>query len=126
MSAPAQSVVDWDNVAQWVAAFVMSLVALVALFKEEIVKCWRRPILDLSLRVTPPDCYKTQLRYSRPGTEDNVQIPGFGKWHVANCYYFRLWGDNYGKTRAERVQVFATKHRQQAHRKMVRISIFCH
>src|SRR4029450_1848684 len=63
MSAPgAQSVVDWGNVAQWVAAFVMSLVALVALFKEEILKRWRRPILDLSLRVTPPDCYKTELR----------------------------------------------------------------
>jgi len=27
----------------------MSLVALVALFKEDIVKRWRRPILDLSL-----------------------------------------------------------------------------
>jgi hypothetical protein len=121
MSAPgAQSAVDWGNVAQWVAAFVMSLVALVALFKEEIVKRWRRPILDLSLRVTPPDCYKTQLRYSRPGPGDNVQIPGFGKWHVANCYYFRLWVDNYGKTRAERVQVFATKlHRQQADGKLV-------
>jgi hypothetical protein len=75
MSAPAtQSAIDWGNVAQWVAAFVMSLVALVALFKEEIVKRWRRPILDLSLRVTPPDCYKTQLRYSRPGPGDNVQI----------------------------------------------------
>jgi hypothetical protein len=50
MSAPATlSVVDWANVAQWVAAFVMSLVALVALFKEDIVKRWRRPILDLSL-----------------------------------------------------------------------------
>jgi hypothetical protein len=63
VSAPTtQSAIDWGNVAQWVAAFVMSLVALVALFKEEILKRWRRPILDLSLRVTPPDCYKTELR----------------------------------------------------------------
>ena len=51
MSAPgAQSVVDWGNVAQWVAAFVMSLVALVALFKEEIVKRWRRQFLTFSAR----------------------------------------------------------------------------
>ena len=71
-------------------------------------------------RVTPPDCYKTQLRYSRPGPGDNVQIPGFGKWHVANCYYFRLWVDNHGKTRAERVQVFAAKlHRLGADGKFV-------
>ena len=88
----------------------MSLVALVALFKEEIMKRWRRPILDLTLRVTPPDCYKTELRYLRPAPGDNVQVPGFGnKGHVANCYYFRFWVDNHGKTRAERVQVFATK-----------------
>ena len=121
MSAPAtQSVVDWDNVSQWFAAFVMSLVALVALFKEEIVKRWRRPILDLSLRVTPPDCYKTESRYLRPGPRDNVPIRGFGKWHVANCYYFRLWVDNHGKTRAERVQVFATKlHHLRADGKFV-------
>ncbi|HEY3041707.1 MAG TPA: hypothetical protein VGJ66_23430 [Pyrinomonadaceae bacterium] len=121
MSAPAtQSAIDWGNVAQWVAAFVMSLVALVALFKEEIMKRWRRPILDLSLRVTPPDCYKTELRNLRPGPGDNVQISGFGKWHVANCYYFRLWVDNHGKTRAERVQVFATRlHRLGADGKFV-------
>src|SRR5262245_5721075 len=121
MSAPVtQSVIDLGSVAQWVAAFVMSLLALVALFKEEIVKRWRRPILDLSLRVTPPDCSKTELRSSRPGRADNVQMPGFGKWHVANCYYFRLWVDNHGKTRAERVQVFATKlYRLQADGKLV-------
>lgn len=110
MSAPAtQSAVDWGNVSQWFAAFVMFLVALVALFKEEIVKRWRRPILDLSLHVAPPDCYKTELRDLRPEPGDNVRIHGIGKWHVANCYYFRLWVDNHGKTRAERVQVFATK-----------------
>jgi hypothetical protein len=121
VSAPVtQSAVDWGNVSQWFAAFVMSLVALVALFKEEIMKRWRRPILDLSLRVTPPDCYKTELRSLRPGPGDNVQIGGFGKWHVANCYYFRLWVDNHGKTRAERVQVFATKlHRLGADGKFV-------
>ena len=121
MSAPVtQSVVDWGNVAQWVAALVMFLVALVALFKEEIMKRWRRPILDLSLRVTPPDCYKTELRNFRPGPGENVQIPGFDKWHVANCYYFRFWVDNHGKTRAARVQVFATKlHRQVADGKFV-------
>jgi hypothetical protein len=87
----------------------MFLVALVALFKEEIVKRWRRPILYLSLRVAPPDCYKTELPDLRPEPGDNVQIRGIGKWHVVNCYYFRLWVDNHGKTRAERVQVFATK-----------------
>jgi hypothetical protein len=39
---------------------------------------------------------------------------------VANCYYFRLWVDNHGKTRAERVQVFATKlHRLGADGKFV-------
>ena len=81
----------------------MFLVALVALFKEEIVKRWRRPILDLSLHVAPPDCYKTELRDLRPGPGDDVQIRGIDKWHVANCYYFRLWVDNHGKTRAERV-----------------------
>ena len=121
MLAPTtQSAIDWGNVSSWVAALVMSLVALVALFKEEIVKRWRRPILDLSLRVTPPDCYKTESRYLRPGPRDNVPIRGFGKWHVANCYYLRLWVDNRGKTRAERVQVFATKlHHLRADGKFV-------
>ncbi len=101
LAPTTQSAIDWGNVSSWVAALVMSLVALVALFKEEIVKRWRRPILDLSLRVTPPDCYKTESRYLRPGPGDNVPIRGFGKWHVANCYYFRLWVDNHGKTRAD-------------------------
>lgn len=39
---------------------------------------------------------------------------------LINCYYFRLWVDNHGKTRAERVQVFATKlHRLGADGKFV-------
>src|SRR5262249_10338866 len=121
LAPTTQSAIDWGNVSSWVAAVVMSLEALDALCKEEMMKRGPPRVLDLTLRVKPTGCYKTELRYLRPGPGDNVQIPGFGnKGHVANCYYFRFWVDNHGKTRAERVQVFATKlHRLGADGKFV-------
>ena len=92
---------DIGNVAQWVGAGTTFLAVLVALFKDEIIKWRRRPILDVSTILEPPHCDMTTLRYTTQRT-----APTYAE---AKCYYFRLWVENQGKTRADRVQVFVAK-----------------
>lgn len=92
---------ELGNLAQWVAAAATLLAVLVALFKTEIVSWWRRPILDVSIFLEPPYCHSTTLHYT-------VQRTAL-TYAQAQCYYFRLWVQNHGKTRAERVQVHAAK-----------------
>jgi hypothetical protein len=89
------------TLAQWAAASATLLAVLVALFKDEILRWWRRPALTVSIALQPPDCHKTKLDYT-------VQRTAL-TFSSADCYYLRLWVGNVGKTRAERVQVFAAK-----------------
>jgi hypothetical protein len=91
--------------AAWVGAVVTFLAVLVALFKEELVPLWRKPTLVARIRLAAPDCHKTELVSSAGG-----QV----LWR-AGCYYLRLWVENTGNERAEKVQVFASKlSRRQA------------
>jgi hypothetical protein len=79
-----------------VAASATFAAVLVALFKDEVLRFLRRPKLTVSIALAPPDCHKTMANYRTPQG-----------WQSADCYYLRLWVENVGKTRAERVQVFA-------------------
>jgi hypothetical protein len=92
---------DVGNIAQWVSAGTTFLAVLVALFKDEIIKWRRRPVLDVSTVLEPPHCHMTTLHYTVP----QAAIP----YAEAQCYYFRIWVENRGKTRADRVQVFVAK-----------------
>ncbi len=92
---------ELGTIAQWVAAGATLLAVLVALFREEIVSWWRRPVLDVSVLLEPPHCHATILQYQVQRTALTLV--------QAQCYYFRLWVENRGRTRAERVQVFAAK-----------------
>ena len=85
---------ELGNVAQWVGAIATFSAVIVALFKESILRRWRRPILDIEITLEPADCHLTQARSGHV---------------VADCYYFRFWIKNTGASRAEQVQVFASK-----------------
>ncbi len=85
-----------------VAGVVATLLAiLAALFKEEIVRLWRRPRLTASIHLVPPgaDCHKTELVVHNVATG---QVLARG-----DCYYFRLWVENKGYQRAEKVHLRA-------------------
>lgn len=99
--ANAGSGVDYGNLAQWIAAISTFLAVLIALFKEEIIRIFRRPNLRVSVKLGPPDCHKTQVSYVAQGI---APISG-----IADCYYLRLWVENKGTIRAEKVQVFAAR-----------------
>ena len=92
----ADSGVEIGSLAQWVAAAATFAAVLVALFKDEVLRFVRRPQLTVSIDLAPPDCHKTTANYRTAQG-----------WQSADCYYLRLWVQNVGKTRAERVQVFA-------------------
>jgi hypothetical protein len=51
------------TLAQWAAATATFLAVLVALFKDEVLRWWRRPQLTASIKLDPPDCHKTQKNY---------------------------------------------------------------
>jgi len=93
--------VKLGTLAQWAAATATFLAVLVALFKDEILRWRRKPDLTISAALTPPNCHKTTMTYT-----DRASTQMYRK--VA-CYYLRIWVENVGKTRAERVQVYVSK-----------------
>src|SRR5712692_2938378 len=102
MATPiGNSPIEVGTLAQWAAAGATFLAVLVALFKDEILRSLRRPKLTVSIALQPPDCQKTTLSYT---VQRTTLISG-----SAECFYLRLWIENTGHTRAERVQVFAAK-----------------
>jgi len=90
------------TLAQWVGAGVTFLAVLVALFKDEFFRWWRKPKLTVSAALAPPECHKTTIFYGPP--QDRRR---------ASCYYLRIWVKNNGRTRAESVQVFVSKLRRR-------------
>lgn len=87
---------EMGSVGQWFAASATTAAVLVALFKDEFLKWRRRPILEVIVALEPPHCHSTLLQHP----VQRAVVP-------AQCYYFRLWIQNNGKSRAEKVQVFA-------------------
>lgn len=90
-----------SDVAVWIGSIATFLAVIVALFKEELVKLWRRPKLQARIKLSAPDCHKTEMTLfdKNAGTVLNR----------SDCYYFRLWIENTGSKRAEKVQVFVSK-----------------
>jgi len=88
----------------FVAAIATLTAALVALFKEDIVKTWRRPNLTMRIMLASPDCVRMPVvvRY-RNAAPVATYVPE-GQWE-GQCYFFRLWIENKGHL-GERVQVY--------------------
>lgn len=92
---------DWGSVAQWTAVAATLLATVVALFKEEFQSWWRRPKLVVMVRLTAPDSDKIPIQ--RQVSSSPPTIERF------DCYFLRLWIQNDGNSRAEKVQVFVAK-----------------
>jgi hypothetical protein len=88
----------WGTVGQWISITATFIVAVIALFKDEIIKWFRHPNLRISIKPGPPDCHKTTIYFAYEN-----------KPKTAGRYYLRLWVTNEGSIRAEKVQVFAAK-----------------
>ncbi len=86
---------DFGNMAQWSGVIVTTGAVIVALFKEDIVKQWRRPELQIRMLLESPDCVQMPV---------SVTIGDSLAWQ-GKCYFFRLWVENKGHF-AERVQVY--------------------
>ena len=93
------NVAIWGTVGQWVAASATLTAVAVALFKDDILRAQRRPRLHVTAELKAPHCRKTFLG---PYNVQRVALTMV----TAPCYFLRLWIDNRGRSRAERVQVF--------------------
>lgn len=94
-------IVECSTTAAWFGVVATFLAVVVALFKEEIWKLWRRPKLKARLSLKPPDCHTIPLIKTNLSTRKII-----GK---QESYYFRIWIENTGSTRATQVQVFAAE-----------------
>lgn len=92
----------WGTVGQWVGAIGTSCAVIVALFKDEVTKRWRRPKLFVTAELRPPHCHMTTLG---PYQVQRTALTTV----VTACYYLRLWIENNGRSRADRVQVFVAR-----------------
>lgn len=106
-----------SELAVWVGSALTFLAILVALFKEELQRFFRRPVLDVSVKIQPPDCHISWTTYHDPKTE-TVLAGG-------HCYYLRLWVHNKGNLTATNVQVFAAKLlRETVSKKLIEVGNF--
>jgi hypothetical protein len=87
------------DIADWIQAGLTFLAVLVALFKEDITRKWRRPDLKASIRPSAPDRVKTKIYFRQ---DHGVTTQG-------DCYYLRIWVENEGKRQAKDVEVFAAE-----------------
>jgi hypothetical protein len=109
-----------DDVVKWLSAVGTLFAVIVALFKEEIVRLWRRPRLDARIALRSPDCEKIeiqvsttpQLQFSGTNAEGLLSVTGNivapPIWR-GEAFFFRVWIENNGRQRAEKVQVFASR-----------------
>lgn len=95
-----------SSLAQWAGAAATSCAVIVALFKDSILAWWRRPSLNVTCGKALPWTVRVRLlvrwQHATPPS-----------WN-GNCYFARLWVDNIGRTRAEKVQVYAAKLAKRA------------
>src|ERR1019366_1810100 len=87
---------------QWFGAVGTIAAVIVALFKDPILAWKRRPRLDVTCTKEIPWTVKT------PITVWQGQRAGGGIWK-GDCYFVRAKVENAGQTRAEKVQVSASK-----------------
>ena len=95
-----------SSLAQYLGAAATFCAVLVALFKELILSWWRGPILSVTCGKELPWTVRVRIwvrwQYATPSS-----------WN-GNCYFVRLKVENTGRTRAEKVQVYAAKLAKRA------------
>ena len=89
-------------VAEWVGYFATVFAVIVALFKNELIRIWRKPKLKARIKLSPPDSIRVKK-------EITVRAGAISSTIRNDGYYFRLWVENVGNQRAEKVQVFMSK-----------------
>lgn len=94
-----------SSLAQWAGAIATSLAVLVALFRDSILSHWRKPRLGARCSKDSPWTVRTKIIvYSDDPQTNTRKILWSG-----DCYYVRIEVENTGRTRAEKVQVYASK-----------------
>ena len=91
-----------DSITQatWASAGATILVAIVAIFQDQIRAWLRRPRLRAFIKTEPPDCVWV------PFTDQNGKI-------VSDCLYLCLRIENSGKVTAKRAEVYAQRLRRK-------------
>jgi hypothetical protein len=89
-----------SSLAQWFAAVGTILAVIVALFKDWIRATWNRPLLNAVCENRSPWTIKTRVHV----LSSSQQILWEG-----DCYWVRIEVKNSGKSRAEKVQVYASR-----------------
>jgi hypothetical protein len=87
------------NMAQWASAVATTVAVLIALFKEPFVRWIRRPKLVAHIEAKRPYCVRTPNKETAPG-----ELPWSG-WR----YFLRIFVENQGTARAEKVEVFLSR-----------------
>src|SRR5271168_4953053 len=101
----------WISNPSWWSAAGTIFAVTIALFGDTFWTWWRRPKLNLSIRMRRPDCNKTFLSNSRGVV-------------VADCYYFRVLVANGGKRRAHDVELHAERLEQRVNGKYEEVTSF--
>jgi len=103
-----------NNYAIWFSAISTFLLAIVALFKDGILKYFLRPIIELEFNLNSPDCFKNTLREKKDGKTGNTII----------YFEYRFRVINNGKSTAKNVEVAIQEIMKKKGDKYFRIEAF--
>lgn len=105
MAQPTPSSLAPSSLAQWAGAVATFLAVGVALFKNSVLRWWRKPSLDAICTKESPWTVRPKTTVYNLETHEIL-------WR-GETYYVRVEVVNSGKTRAEKVQVYASKLAKQ-------------
>jgi hypothetical protein len=123
--------INWDAI-EAIGTVTAALVSLIiAIFHDSLRALHRRPDLDVSINVAPPDCHKTSMhcQLQQPYASTTTVYPSSSRSEPTSytststsstffekdvaAYYLRLRIVNSGNKRAESVEVFAAELSKQ-------------
>jgi len=103
---------DWSTF--WTASgvIVALLLGIVGIFQDWVRSLFKKPSLNISIKVAPPDCHKTSFYRSDIDRK------------VSDTYYFRFRVENSGSSVAEEVEAMVTELYRKENNNYAKIESF--
>lgn len=102
----------WGVWVSLLGVFVALLLGVIGIFQDWIRSCFRKPKLNVSIKLEPPDCHKIAMR-----------DPWNGE-HVCHSYYFRFKVENTGNYQMEDVEAMPVELYKKINGKYEKVNNF--
>jgi hypothetical protein len=102
----------WAVLIPLLAVVVALILGIIGIFQDWIRSWFRKPDLEVSLKLEPPDCHKIAMRDPKTGQ------------HICDTYYFRFRVKNTGNYQMASVEAMVTDLYKKSNDKYEKVRVF--